>query len=325
MPRPVPRFHDFIGQKPLVERLKRLLAGSQARREPLPHCLFRGMSGLGKTALTRALAAASGGKLVDARGQLSRYELAKKFAYVRTFDFFFIDEAHLLKSPAVDLLLEAIDDHKIIVPRKSTRSKDEKDAPEQIDIPLCTIVLATDQPGALANALIKRMPLDEPLTPYPIRELREIAELVAKQLNILISPQSAGLIAEVSHGLPRMAEQFLDKLRLWFPDSENQQLTVRQVHEFLRAFGVDRQGLREEHRSYLAYLKEIGTASLESLAVFLGTDSPFVRYQIEYPLMQQRLICIGKQGRQLSQSGLSFVETMDFSHLNGQENTNGRN
>lgn len=321
MGRPAPRFHDFIGQRPLVDRLKRLLDGAQTRKEPFPHSLFRGLSGLGKTALTRALAAESSSKLIDARGQFSRHELAKKLAEVRVYDFFFVDEAHLLKNPAVDMLFEAIDKHKIIVPN-SKRSED-KEPPQQIDIPAFTLVIATDQPGALPNALIKRFSINEPLIPYPISELREIADVVAKKLNVLISPQCATLIAEVSNGLPRTVEHYLAKLRLWFPDSEKQQLSSKQVADFLSAFGVDDQGLRQEHHQYLNYLKEVDAASLESLAIFLGTDEAFVRHQIEHPLMSRRFIIIGKRGRRLSHAGRELLETLSPSQSNHEEDTNG--
>jgi Holliday junction DNA helicase RuvB len=206
-----------------------------------------------------------------------------------------------------------------------TRAKTEDDGRpiQTIEIPPITIVLATDHPGLLANAIIKRMPLNEPLLLYPVNELREIVDVIATQLKILMSPQSAGLIAKVSHGVPRTAEHHLHKLWLWCPDSEKQQLGVPQVTEYLHAFDVDDHGFGEEHHRYLMYLREIGTASLESLAIFLGTDEVFVRHQIEHPLMLKRFIVVGKRGRQLSHAGRKFLEMLAPSEDNLAENLNG--
>lgn len=61
MGRPARRFRDFIGQAKIVALLRRELGGSMARGEPMPHALFTGTSGVGKTQLARALARACQG------------------------------------------------------------------------------------------------------------------------------------------------------------------------------------------------------------------------------------------------------------------------
>jgi Holliday junction resolvasome RuvABC ATP-dependent DNA helicase subunit len=149
--------------------------------------------------------------------------------------------------------------------------------------------------------------------------------VIAKDFNILISPQAAGLVAKVSHGLPRIAEQYLDNLRLWFPDSESQQLSISQVNEFLRECGVDEHGLREEHHRYLRYLGELDTVALGSMAILLGTDPAFVRHQIEHPLLLQRFIVISKHGRQLSHAGRTFLDALTPSRNTGEEDIHGNN
>lgn len=315
MPRRSPTFHDFIGQKEAVDRLRKLVAGAQARKMPFPHFLVRGSSGRGKTLLARAVATEFGTGFVEARGQLAREELVARYSKIKTHDFIFIDEAHLLNTQAQDLLLEIIDESTITLPSQKKADDNKDDGPSHIEIPPCTIVLATDRPGALCNALLKRMAVEIPIRLYRIDELKEIVEQVAKTLGVLISPQGARQIAQVSDGLPRKVRHHLETLRLFFPDSEDRQLGQQHVREYLDSFGVDENGLDEDHRQYMSYLRDVGAASLESLAEHLGTDPEFVRHQIEPILIQLRLIKIGRGGRQLTSMGKETGETNQNSPL----------
>lgn len=83
MGRPLPRFHHIIGQRPIVAQLQRLLAGARERKEPFPHSLFIGPSGVGKTLLSRALAAEYGTTCKVCYGDVDPEDLASKFAALR--------------------------------------------------------------------------------------------------------------------------------------------------------------------------------------------------------------------------------------------------
>jgi Holliday junction resolvasome RuvABC ATP-dependent DNA helicase subunit len=203
MARRPPAFYTFIGQQEAIDRVCRLGQGAQARSKPFPHLLLRGPSGSGKTHLAKALASAFGATFIEARGQLSYHELAARFAQVKLHDFVFIDEAHFLKPRAQDLLIQVIDGLPITVPTpKQQNANYTNPLSNAISIPPCTVILATDQPGALSNALRRRMADEVPLRLYRPDELKEIAEKIAKTTNLLISPQAARRLAEIAHGFP---------------------------------------------------------------------------------------------------------------------------
>jgi Holliday junction DNA helicase RuvB len=112
----------------------------------------------------------------------------------------------------------------------------------------------------------------------------------------------------VSGGLPRRARQLLLNLRLFYPDSEHYQIGQDKVRDFLQAQGIDESGLEPLERRYLLRLAEAGTASLETLALLLGTDVAYLRRQVEAPLVKRGLVQIRVAGRRLTPAGRQWAE-----------------
>jgi Holliday junction DNA helicase RuvB len=289
----------------VVERLKRLLAGAQARQQPFPHLLLLGPSGVGKTLLARTLAAEYGTRLLAAMGHDTRPRLAEHLAALLLCDFLFIDEAHRLGPLEQDLLCEAIDENSI--PNTSRRENDRGEAAARVGLPPWTLIVASDQPGHLAAALLKRLHLQVDLDTYPPDEMKEVVEELAGHESLLLTPQAARLLAEASAGVPRRARGLLHTLRYHFADSEGRQIGQAEVREFLQSQGIDRRGLGSMEQRYLRRLATVGSASLQSLALSLHTDTVFLRREVEAPLVKRGLIEIGPSGRRLTVEGREWA------------------
>ena len=315
MPRPVPSFGKFVGHKPKVDYLRRQADGAKERGEPCAPVLFIGPSGVGKTLLGRALATHFGSNMILANGQESAHDLLAKLGQLRSGDFFFVDEAQNLSAKAQDLLLCVIDGEPLPPcddPHRSAATGSHA-AANPMAIVRCTVVLATDRPGKLVNALQKRMEIKIRLGSYSLREMREIVSRQAKDMNLLISAQARNRIAKVAGGLPRSSQHLLNNLRRHFVAVEHQEISLPQVRQFLKAAGIDRNGLGQWERRYLRHLARVGKASLESLALRLGTDPDYVLRQVEPPLMRLCLISVGSSGRALTELGRKYL-----SRLNGE-------
>lgn len=318
MPRPVPEFRGFIGQKKVVDLLLRQLVGAMGLKEPFPDTALYGPSGVGKTKLASALAVEYGTRRRKVMGHATPETLASELLRLEFADFLFIDEAHALKPQCQELLFHAIDERLLIRPagdpapggRAAVEETEQKIQP-------CTIVLATDRPGTLCNALHKRMTIQIALEHYSIRELKEIVERMATDMDILLSPQAASMLARASAGIPRKAQQHLSNLRRFFPDAVSGQLAVEEVRKFLSEFSIDPNGIGPLERQYLSYLAEVGSASLESLASNLGMDTGYVRWQVEPLLQRRRLIVIGSRGRMLAPAGKEWARKQDIVTTNG--------
>ena len=316
MPRPPSDFHGFVGQRRVVARLRQQLAGARAHGEPCPPVLLIGPSGVGKTELAKAVAHELGSTLFVAHGQDAARDLAAKLLQAQAGDILFIDEAHNAKAKVQEMLYQVIDEARLpgwacqpptagAAATQAAQRGVGQDNP--VEVQRVTLILATDQPGRLLNALYKRMELVEALEPYPRREMQAIVDRVATDAGVLLSGQARNAIARVSGGLPRLARHYLRGLRRHYADAGPQTIGQPEVRRFLKAFDVDARGLRREHRQVLRHLGKVGKASVESLARRLGADADHVQRQVEPQLVQLDLIRIYPGGRALTEAGRAWL------------------
>lgn len=308
MARPVYTFRKFVGHKKKVEVLRRQLTGSKSRGEPFPPTLFLGPSGVGKTLLAESLAEEYGTDMIFANGYESVDDLIAKFRRVGAYDFVFIDEAHNLVPKAQELLFHVIDSNCVPLWGEKRGGSSSADAgASTIAIHPCTLVLATDQPGKLENALEKRIPLAISLGFYTCREMQAIVDKLATNLSLLMTSQARNLVARVSFGLPRKARHHLENLRRHFIDAECVTIDSKHVRQYLSAHDIGMEGFRRMDRDYLHFLARVGPASLTSIALDLGTDAAYLGCQVEPILKKAGYIMIGPKGRQLTAAGLEWI------------------
>lgn len=302
MARPPFQIGDFVGQMRILRPVLRRQEGAMARGEPMPHHLFIGASGLGKSLAARELAARAGTTMHKFRCTESAQEFVGRLQQMQPGDIGFLDECHRLPSDIQELLYEVIDQH--TVPGKMVSGAS---GTESVKITADTFICGTDQPGRLLNALHKRIPVTVRFQPYPLEEMREIVSRIAARRNLLLSSQAARQMALVCHGIPRRAEHRVNDVRYYFQDSEVRQLGKDDVKQYLESNGIDLDGLGEAERNYLVFLADNGSASLEALASYLGIDPAYVKDQVEQPLRYRGLVIVRSSGRALTEAGQERV------------------
>jgi Holliday junction resolvasome RuvABC ATP-dependent DNA helicase subunit len=306
--RKLSNFHGFIGQARTVHFLRKQLRGAQALSHPCPHLLLVGPSGMGKTKLAHSLATEYGTECRVLLGKATPTQLSKALESLKKGDFLFLDEAHNLAREAQETLFEVIDKGRLTKPSDQHGAATNSDQKDKHELPPITVILATDQPGLLINALQKRMEHRIALNDYPVRELIQIASNAASRIGLVLSAQAARIVAQASQGQPRRAEHILLALRRHFAAQPSGVLGVDEVRAYLAEADMDQAGLDKLQVAWLRQLGRLGRASLETLANLLGIDSDFARTQVEPGLLKLGYVRIGGTGRCLTPAGKAWLK-----------------
>jgi len=304
MARPPKTFHEFIGQTRMVKHLQRLIAGAKALGRACPSLLLTAPSGCGKTALAGAVAAAYGSTFhpLLAGEDTRTAEICEMLLAGQHGDVFFIDEAHSLRQDPQQVLYIALDQQKAPALHEGRVQRTQFDS-----VACCTLILATNQPGRLQRGLRNRLtPLE--FDPYTVPELKSIAERVARQDGMALTPHAARVLAEMAQGAPRHVARRIEALQLLWPSIQT--FGQEHVRALLHSEGVDAHGFWPRQRLYLLTLGASpgGVCSLERLSAKLGCDVVHLRQDIEPHLIDQGLVDVRSgRGRTLTAAGRALL------------------
>ena len=307
MGRPIKTWRGFAGQAESVASLQQHCNGAMAKGQALPHILMQGPSGMGKTELAKVVAKEMGVNCLDfySSPQTKRWQLALHLAKIeKKGDIVFIDEIHALPDGDQELLYPAIDRHQVpSIDEEKHRVLEN----EWKDIPAFTLIVASDQPGKLKNALKQRCVLRYALGHYTEKEMAVIVGNRAADTGILLSPQAAKRIAAAARGVPRRARHILHSLHTVMEDPEVT-VTKGMANRHLTSIGIDADNLTTADRQYLSILgARRSTVSLHDLATQIDLDEESVRNDVEPYLIRRGLIGVQPRGRALTSTGMDYV------------------
>ena len=243
---------DFVGQRELVGHLEIVLGSARTRRQSSDHLLFAGPPGLGKTSLESIVAHEMGSGLRVTSGPvLARPgDLVALLTDLQEGEVLFIDEIHRLSRTVEEVLYPAMEDRRldVMIGRgPSARSI-------RLDLPHFTLVGATTRTGLVAAPLRDRFGFVGQLDLYEVDELRQIVTRSAGLLDVALSGDAAGIIAQRSRGTPRIANRLLRRVRDVASVRAHDVVSEVLAAQALDLFGVDGFGLDKIDRRILGLL-----------------------------------------------------------------------
>lgn len=287
------KFDDILGQKNVVEQLKITVESAKKRNAAMPHLLFNGPAGLGKTTLSCAVANERGVSIQIANGGNIRSvkHILPYLASIEENSILFVDEIHRLRPDVEEFLYPVMEDF---------RADIGKDTNFKLDIPKFTMIGATTEAGSLAKPLYDRFTMKYELELYKSDALAEIVQKNADKLDLSINLTAAKNLAIRSRGTPRIANNLLKWVRDVAVSKGHRTVSETLVDEAMGMVGVDRNGVTRRDRKYLAALKRASVPlGLKTLVDATNIDRQTIEYVIEPFLIRNNLIRKTSKGRVL--------------------------
>jgi Holliday junction DNA helicase RuvB len=292
------RLAEIVGQRAVAERLSIALAAARKRKEPLPHILFDGPPGLGKTTFAGVLHNELGVELNLTSGASldKKMDVMPYLTNASEGSILFIDEIHRLPRAVEEFIYPVMEDFRVDVVLGEGMSA------RTINLPLkkFTIIGATTRSGMLSAPLRERFHMHEHLEFYDADDLSRIININAAKLRTTITPDAAWELASRSRGTPRIANARLRWVRDYAVACADGTIDVAVARDALDMQEIDSEGMDKQDRRYLDTLIRVfkgGPTGVEALAATMTIAVDTLRDEVEPFLLRREFVVRTPRGR----------------------------
>jgi len=300
---------EVVGQRSVAERLAIALIAAQKRGEPLPHILFDGPPGLGKTTFATVLHNELGVELNMTSGPAldKKMDVMPYLTNATEGSILFIDEIHRLPKTVEEFIYPVMEDFRVDV------VLGEGIAARTINLPLkkFTIIGATTRSGMLSAPLRDRFHMHEHLEFYDVEDLAKIVAVNAAKLHTTITPDAALELASRSRGTPRLANARLRWVRDYATARADGQIVQSIARDALDMQGIDMEGMDKQDRRYLETLIHVfqgGPTGAEALAATMNLAVDTLTDEVEPYLLRRHFIVRTPRGRRATAAAYKHLD-----------------
>lgn len=306
---------EIIGNESVMFQLEVAAKACKEQRRPLPHTLFTGPAGCGKTTIAKYISELMGTDLINLSplgiGDTALFAktLIKSAKRTKRFPIVFVDEIHHISVKDQELLGVLMEE--LMAPVKLSATANEI----KIKIPPFTFIGATTDAGKLLKPFRDRFKLIFTFKTYTLKESIEIAKLHANRLGISPSEEQYKIIAESGRFTPRTIVSILERYRDFTIAINNGggELSQDIFNNMLKLMGILEGGLTNEDVEYLKVLADQESAvGLETLSLLMNEGPNTIRNTIEPYLLRKKFIARTPRGRTLTDRGLQYLYDHGF-------------
>lgn len=290
--------HEVIGQQSVKKRLSIVLNSCKKLKESLPHILFDGPPGLGKTTFATVLPNEMGTSLQMTSGP-ALSKPADMLPFLTNADegsVLFIDEIHRMPRVVEEFIYPAMEDYRVDIVLGEGMSA----RTISMRLKRFTLIGATTRSGMLSGPMRDRFKIHEHLEFYTVEELAEIVRINSAKLQTPISADAALEMAKRSRGTPRVANSRLCWTRHYATSEADGCISLDIAKAALEMAEVDREGLDRQDRRYLETLVGVfdgGPTGVEALAATMNIAADTLSDEVEPYLLREQFIVRDRRGR----------------------------
>ncbi len=302
------RLDEIVGQRAVADRLAIALLAARKRGEPLPHILFDGPPGLGKTTFATVLHNELGVELNMTSGAAldKKMDVMPYLTNAAEGSILFIDEIHRLPKAVEEFIYPVMEDFRVDVVLGEGMSA------RTINLPLkkFTIIGATTRSGMLSGPLRERFHMHEHLEFYDRDDLAQIITVNSAKLRTRIDGPAALELAGRSRGTPRIANARLRWVRDYALARSDGNINLTIARDALAMQEIDTEGLDKQDRRYLETLIRVfkgGPTGVEALAATMNVAVDTLRDEVEPYLLRREFVVRTPRGRQACSSAYQHM------------------
>lgn len=305
-------FDEYIGQTPLIDKLRIYVQAAKLRGEPLDHVLLHGPPGLGKTTLAQIIAHEMGVALHTTSGPAVEHKgvLAGLLTGLGEREILFIDEVHRLSPTVEESLYSAMEDRRIDI----AVGEGSAAITHSISLAGFTLIGATTRTALLSAPLRDRFHIVEGLNFYTDDELAAIVERSAALLGLPATDEGAIEIGRRSRGTPRIANRLTRRVRDFSQVAGHDRIDRSDAARFLDNLEVDGEGLNAMDRRILQIMFELfegGPVGVDALAASIGMPRDTIEDVHEPFLLQRGFLVRTPRGRMTTARAARHLELPD--------------
>lgn len=296
----------FIGQERVKKLVRTALEASWMDGNRLPHMIFSGPPGVGKSQLASILAKETGVELVE--------QLAQNLSGISDVQGFLLQakEKSVLLLDEIDQLgkLQQVTLYRALENGKLFLTTGTKKKSTTIKLEPFTLIACTNFPESLLKPLQDRFKMNMPFTWYSQDEIETILKNRVAHLKWDVAEEVLSEIALRSRGTPRIALRILESTRRTARANGDDTITPQHLHSTLDMEGIDRLGLTIDERKYLKIVNDHDNQiRLNIIATCFGMSSRSVSTNIEPYLIRTGLLTKDPQNgcRVLTEKGIQHI------------------
>jgi len=310
---------EIIGHENTKGQLDIAIKSAYKRNMALPHMLFTGHPGCGKTTMAKYVAKICNTDflsvipetLSDKKAITNLVEALNYKNYSETGDrigkitptIVFFDEIHRMPIYGQEKLGIIMEEFLLETGK----------ANKYFWVPYFTVIGATTLAGELSQPFLNRFKRTFFFSPYSMEESVQITGAHAKRLGVVITPKAARDIAGRARGVPRIIVSYLDACRDTALAIESTIITSAVTSMTFDSLGIDAEGFTSVELKILKTLynadKPIG---LDTLSVITGESVKTIKNEIERYLLQDELMTRSGSGRLITNKGRSYLEQAGY-------------
>lgn len=307
----------LIGNEHIWRQIHISMKAAKELNKALPHMLFSGAAGCGKTSIAREIANITNTDFIsiipeslnkmddiwDIMDRLDHTNYSSKGHSLGPHKptVIFIDEIHNINSLKVQEWLG--------LAMENYRLPSDRNVGKEVWLPRFTLIGATTDDGKLSKPFRDRFKQRFIYSPYAFEESVEIVMVHAERLNIAIMKSAAGAIAKRGRGVPRILVGYLERARDMAYSLGIKVVMDEIVEETFRSMRIDNEGLAETEQKILKVLYDAKEpVGLDNLSIIVNEATKTILQSIEPFLIQKGLIIRSGRGRKITKDGMQYLE-----------------